>query len=449
MYNPVHKQFNLFTEALLHEPNLPNKQNLYCSGRSTWAVIQDSEDFANGSNPSNPTITNTDPEFIILGGEGHVTSYVLVMDVSKSMEEENRFIPMKNAAKRWITYDVEDKTPVGIIFFGDNAIYGSDMTAISETSRTTLSKIIDDVPAQGRTCITIGLFEAMYNKGLLNNSTGNVIILLTDGAQNCPIPSAPPISDMIPRLVQNKIRVITIAIGDDADPEIEDLAEKTGGKSYFVEDNSGPGDFNDAFSGSTTNQPGDTLGNTEMTIYQHDWPANSKELKGVFEIDNTIGKDLKFQLEIVKNRSASGNCREPFFIKVYNPDLQVIIDQNFTCTTDNFGIYLYQFKDTAVAGKWQYWINTNETYDSVSVKITSKSRDDNVDPIQTRCWINTGSQSLDSEVDLKLSAMAEVKQGNMPVLGAKVIAYIERPEETAGVPQPPLELELMDNGAGG
>ena len=36
-----------------------------------------------------------------------------------------------------------------------------------------------------------------------------------------------------------------------------------------------------------------------------------------------------------------------------------------------------------------------------------------------RCWINTGSQSLDEDVALKLSAMAEVKQGNMPIIGAK------------------------------
>ena len=421
---------------------------MYCDGRSTWDVIQESEDFKNNNNPSNPAITNPEPDFFILGGEVQTASYVLVMDVSKSMEEKNRFIPVKNAAKRWITYDVEDDTPVGIVFFGDDYIPGSNISIINTESRENLSKIIDDVPARGRTCITIGLYVAMYNKGLLNNFTGNVIILLTDGVQNCPLPKVPTISEMIPMLIANKIRVITIAIGNEADPEIEDLAEQTGGKSYFVEDNSGPGDFNDAFSGSTTNQPGDALGDTEITIYQQDWSNSTEEIKGVFEIDATIGKDLKIQVEIVKSRSASGNCGLPLFIKSFNPSLDLIIDEEFKCSKDNFGIFTHMLNETAEPGKWQYVIRTNETYDSLSLKITSKSRDGNVDPIHTKCWINTGSQSIGSEVDLKLAAMAEVKQGNMPVLGARVIAYIERPEETAGVPLPPLELELMDNGAG-
>ena len=78
-------------------------------------------------------------------------------------------------------------------------------------------------------------------------------------------------------MVARKTRVITIALGETADPDIEALAERTGGKSYFVDDNSGPGDFNDAFSGSTTYQPGDTLGNTVIVVHQG-WKSMSCSL---------------------------------------------------------------------------------------------------------------------------------------------------------------------------
>jgi len=90
---------------------------------------------------------------------------------------------------------------------------------------------------------------------------------------------------------------------------------------------------------------------------------------------------------------------------------------------------------------------SEESFVSLSVKITSKAKNNTQDPITTKCWINTGSQIIGEEVQLKLSAMAEVKQGNMPVIGATVKAYIERPQES-GEPLPALELELMDNGAG-
>ena len=76
-------------------------------------------------------------------------------------------------------------------------------------------------------------------------------------------------------LVQRNIRVVTIAMGPDADPEIEDLAQKTGGKSYYVEDYASTGTINDAFGGSTTSQPGDTIGNTDVEIYQRDWDLSS------------------------------------------------------------------------------------------------------------------------------------------------------------------------------
>jgi hypothetical protein len=58
------------------------------------------------------------------------------------------------------------------------------------------------------------------------------------------------IAAVVEDLVNRKIRVITIALGDEADPEIEDLAVATGGKSYYVEDGSGAGNINDAFTGT-------------------------------------------------------------------------------------------------------------------------------------------------------------------------------------------------------
>merc|ERR1712025_449481 len=68
--------------------------------------------------------------------------------------------------------------------------------------------------------------------------------------------------------------------------------------------------------------------------------------------------------------------------------------------------------------------------------------------IMTKCWIAAGSQEINTEVDVKLAVVAEVSQGTVPVVGAKVKAEIERPPDSNGDPQPPMELDLMDNGSG-
>ena len=57
------------------------------------------------------------------------------------------------------------------------------------------------------------------------------------------------------------------------------LMEKTGGKSFYVEDNGSTGSFNDAFGGSSTYQPGDTMGNTDVTVYEADWRMEEDKIK--------------------------------------------------------------------------------------------------------------------------------------------------------------------------
>ena len=54
-------------EALYHDPDLPNKQNLFCNGKSTWEVIMESEDFKDGANQPDNTITNPAPSYTIVG----------------------------------------------------------------------------------------------------------------------------------------------------------------------------------------------------------------------------------------------------------------------------------------------------------------------------------------------------------------------------------------------
>merc|ERR1711970_768968 len=110
------------TEDFPHNRDLPTKQNLYCEGQSTWDVIMQSPDFANGTNRPGE-LTNTEPEFIIVGSAQEPVNYVLVMDVSSSMlpvgndNGADRAQEMLEAAKRWITFEIEDGAQLGMLIF--------------------------------------------------------------------------------------------------------------------------------------------------------------------------------------------------------------------------------------------------------------------------------------------------------------------------------------------
>merc|ERR1719430_795413 len=170
-------------------------------------------------------------------------------------------------------------------------------------------------------------------------------------------------------------------------------------------------------------------------------------LRSFFDIDQSIGRDVTFQVEV---KNGKEECSNPITISLIRPDedhTPEIDNKNFTCSFSNFRMFRYN-QDLAETGRWVYKITPHEDLDSLSVKVESKSRHPNTDPIMTKCWISTGGQALGTPTDLKLAVVAEVTQGSKPVVGARVKAEIERPMDSNGEIKPPVILELMDNGAG-
>ena len=150
-------------------------------------------------------------------------------------------------------------------------------------------------------------------------------------------------------------------------------------------------------------------------------------------------------------KTKSAECEKPLTIKLLRPDdahTPELDDEVFTCTSNNLRMFQHRVPDLALAGRWVYKISPQEDLDSVSVRVQSKSRDPSTDPVMTRCWISTGSQEIDTTTNVKLAVVAEVSQGSKPVVGARILAEVERPPDSAGAGQPPMQLELMDNGGG-
>ena len=389
------------TEERLHHAELPTKHNLYCEGRSTWDVIKESPDFLDGANPPNPDITDTTPTFRVVQAKS--PQYVVLMDISSSMDTGPdpihkpeltgvRSENLRNAVKRWLTYEVTDGTEVALVVFSNVAATFDPvvfhMAEVNDESRAAMVEAIDGIKFLGTTCIGCGLDRALNWEGGLQGN-GGVILLITDGQQRCETQNGClTINDMTPEVVDRQTRVVTIAFGLDADPALEELAAKSGGKSYFIDDYSGPGNINDAFTGSLTYQPGDVLGDQTTVVHQqdHQGVTSGTRIKGFFDIDLTIGREVTFQLE-VQTAGAGEDCSSSLDITLLRPDeahTPELDHQQFTCTSSNLKVFSHNMAELAEEGRWVYSITPKEDLASISVKVESKSREPSTDPVMTR-----------------------------------------------------------------
>ena len=107
----------------------------------------------------------------------------------------------------------------------------------------------------------------------MNYQKGNLILLFTDGQENCELNSK--FEDLDEELLTTKTKLISVALGPSADSRIEDLAMLTGGRSFYVADDASMLHFREAFKEIEKSQPPGKKSNTPILIHQKDFLLNS------------------------------------------------------------------------------------------------------------------------------------------------------------------------------
>ncbi|XP_013419455.1 calcium-activated chloride channel regulator 3A-1-like [Lingula anatina] len=95
----------------LHNDQAPNRQNRLCDGRSAWEVMREHEDFENNNNPPVQGDIDTTPTFRVV--QQQPKRYVLVLDVSGSMANDNRLKNLKKACTEFLLNTVDEESQVG------------------------------------------------------------------------------------------------------------------------------------------------------------------------------------------------------------------------------------------------------------------------------------------------------------------------------------------------
>ncbi len=155
------------------------------------------------------------------------TALMLVLDKSLSMEGPK--IAMVRQAARASIAGLRPIDMVGLIAFDKEYRWVLPLAPVSQA--TGFDAAIESIEASGGTRIYPAM-QAAYDAILPVKATRKHIILLTDGM-------SPP--GDLPQLERdasaNRITISTIGVGDDVDSKfLQDIADATHGKSYFIED---------------------------------------------------------------------------------------------------------------------------------------------------------------------------------------------------------------------
>ncbi|XP_057365308.1 calcium-activated chloride channel regulator 1-like isoform X2 [Daphnia carinata] len=408
-------------QDLAHVFAAPNKHNAMCGSYSVWTVITRHPDFAMNNNPPSD-ILFLEPTFQIVRSSG--SRFVLVADTSGSMNDHKRIIRLYESSRRWIKYDISDGSKLGLVQFSNKATITSPMVEITgDASREALIARLP-VNAVGATCIGCGLQKAL--ELLRPGGPGGVIILLTDGEET----DRPFIYEVLSEVVRSGARVVSIAFGRTAEDKIEDLADKTNGKSYFIDDNDPSQGLNDAFVGSLTYQPAVSADQIVVLLLNRQYQnVAGGTINDRFSVDSTVGRNFIFRIDYTQKSHLKS-----FILKSPNGTVytQLVYD-------DVAKVAMFKLPEAEV-GTWYFTLMvSSSTVDSLAVHVTSQTRSTTTAPIRTECYVPDGNTIGNTNAS-PVRILAKVMQGANAVVRAKVKAHIEMPSGPSQI------LELLDNG---
>lgn len=409
MFMPPLTSINAFcgdTEDHKHNADAPTPQNVLCDMRSTWDVISNTDDFRSITNP----VPRMPTEFRIVKGQGHIR-IVFVLDVSGSMGLENKINMLRQAASRSLEDNVPDGSDVGIITFSDNATVVAGMRTLSAATRQALKNAVPSI-ARGSTAIGKALMTSVQELERNGETAENAaLLLMTDGEENEP----PYINDVLPLLLQKRVRVFSVPVGKEADDGLRVLSERTGENVYPITNTTKLADrLAEMFAAVITTQQ--EKSERRETVFKRAVPLTSARTSMDVMVDEELGLNTMF--------IATGAPEDTTAMMAVSPTGREILAQ-----------YDYDLQRHKVVvpnhetGRWRVVLIShpiNRVDDTVTVTVTSEARDPDVQPVRMRSFFSSRSlESVGSSTLFKI--YAELRKENVPVVGAKVLATVTTP----------------------
>ncbi len=159
----------------------------------------------------------------------------IVIDRSGSMGDRNKMTYVKSAAKTFIrSLGREDR--VSIVDYDDKITILAEPTLVGDHREALIAKI-DTLFPRDATNLAGGMMQgAALVERFLSNQTINRVLLLSDGLANVGVSKRPEVQNLAQKLGGKGIQVTTFGVGTDFDEDMmSGIADASAGNYYFIE----------------------------------------------------------------------------------------------------------------------------------------------------------------------------------------------------------------------
>ncbi|XP_076032311.1 LOW QUALITY PROTEIN: calcium-activated chloride channel regulator 4-like [Oratosquilla oratoria] len=450
-----------------HVPEAPTKHNVQCAGRSAWEVIQHNQDFRNGRNPPRNLTSPLSP--MIKFVQESAPRYVIVVEDTAVMNLQRRWEFVRKAVRRAVVNDVPDGVHMAVVVFNSKARTVaplSRMESVSDVRQrvgSSLPRNPSSVPERQK-CILCGLQEAL--KSLKVDPVGaagaNVILVTTgEGAG-----TSHQMEEIVRLIKTEGVHVIPILYPLTERPwpstsvsshGLEPLVNAAGGHAFTIMDEGVGNDSKvsmmvalmDALLAAlqmwSSNFVAEGSEGTPVLVHSAAYPGSIASISsGSFEIDDSLAPNVRFSIYYY-DLNHVGNT-----IQLTAPSGTVMASVNMQEEDGDANVIFVNIPN-AERGLWTYEVeNRADSHQGLHIQVTappSTTRN-----IQVRLWTSDkrGMRSLNASNPAGAVILyAEVTEGELPVLNARVVAKLQLlGTNISGNSYSPIYVDLYDNGHG-
>ncbi|KAK7079588.1 hypothetical protein SK128_019402 [Halocaridina rubra] len=453
-----HSQIVPFCPTGAHVPEAPNKHNAQCIGRSAWDIIMQSKDFMNGRNVA----TNTSAPLIPVVNFVQETAprFVLVVEDTAVMNLQRRWEFVRKAVRRVMVYDVPDGAHVALVIFNSMAkttaplMKMESLSDVRQRVGSSLPRNPSPVP-ESHKCVLCGLQEGL--RALSEDpagASGSTIILVTTGKGMAPQDEIDEM-ERLALLHRVKVDAVIYPVTENRGTRttthgLESLITATRGNTFTVMDE---GVGNDSKVNMMV-----ALMNALFSAVRHSSPPNASKVPvlirnevyqggiasmatGSFTLDDSLGPDARFSV-FYYDLNHVGNT-----VQLTSPSGHTIASVNMQEDGDANVIFVNIPK--AERGIWQYQVeNRADSHQGLHIQVVAT--ESHTRKISLRLWTSSESTTINmTDPQSPVKVYAEVKDGIVPVLNARVTARLQRlGTNTTGSNYNSIVVELFDNGFG-
>lgn len=278
----------------------PTKHNVLCQGKSVYEVIFSYVDFKKINGNKALAVTDLNPKIDVV--REPMTQYVLVMETTATMDQDDHWKWINKAAQKLIRYDLQVNSNLAIVTFNDQAKVEHSMVQINSNEvRARLADAIPDkyhLARSTKSCVLCAIQTVLHRVLSKDNLAGTHIILMTQGSDD-----SLSVSDrnILKNYIQDfNLKVSSIILPQTKNQFLDFYTKHT--ETFVINNENNIMDFyvdlNEALADVVASDNLYPTENAQVIHKQSFLGAGPGQSRGTFAIDSSLGRDTVFGIYV-------------------------------------------------------------------------------------------------------------------------------------------------------